>query len=56
MVVLYHSSIVFQSGFEGEWIVSDPLKSKSIRLIGLYGDLFGMFMLFSSRDISFRFQ
>ncbi len=46
MVVLYHSSIVFQSGFEGEWIVSDPMKSKSIGLIGLYGDLFGMFILF----------
>ena len=46
MVVLYHSSIVFQPGFEGEWIVSDPMKSKSIGLIGLYGDLFGMFILF----------
>lgn len=46
MVVLYHSSIVFQSGFEGKWIVSDPIKSKSIGLIGLYGDLFGMFILF----------
>ena len=46
MVVLYHASIVFQPGFEGKWIVSDPIKSKSIGLIGLYGDIFGMFILF----------
>lgn len=46
MVVIYHASIVFQSGFADQWIVSDPLKSKSIGLIGLYGDLFGMFILF----------
>jgi peptidoglycan/LPS O-acetylase OafA/YrhL len=46
LVVLYHSSIVFQAGFEESWIVSDPMKSKSIGLIGLYVNLFVMFTLF----------
>ncbi len=45
-VVLYHASIVFQPGFEHMWLVSDDQKSNSIGLIGLYGDVFGMFLLF----------
>lgn len=46
LVVLYHSAIVYQSGFEDEWIVSDPMKSKSIGLIGLYLNTFVMFIIF----------
>ncbi len=46
LVVLYHTSLVFQPGFESKWLVSDPVKSNSIGLIGLYGDIFGMFVLF----------
>ncbi len=46
MVVLYHASIVFQPGFENDWIVSDNIKSNFIGLIGLYGDTFAMFLLF----------
>ncbi len=46
LVVLYHASIAFQPGFEDQWIVSDTMKSNAIGLIGLYGDVFAMFLIF----------
>lgn len=45
-VVMYHAAIVYQSGFEATWIVSDPVKSKSIGLLGLVIDSFVMFTIF----------
>jgi len=46
LVILFHAAIVYQHGFEADWIVSDPIKSDSIGLVGLYLDLFVMFILF----------
>jgi len=45
-VVLYHAAIVYQPGWEDIWLVSDAQKSNSIGLIGLYVDLFCMFLMF----------
>ena len=45
-VVLYHAAIVYQSGFEASWIVSDPVKAKSIGILGLIIDSFVMFTIF----------
>ena len=45
-VVLYHAAIVYQSGFEASWIVSDPSKAKSIGILGLIIDNFVMFTIF----------
>lgn len=46
LVVLYHSALVYQGGMESSWIVSDPVKSKSIGLLGMYLDVFVMFIMF----------
>jgi len=46
LVILFHAAIVYQHGFEADWIVSDPIKSDSIGLVGLYIDVFVMFILF----------
>ena len=46
LVVLYHSALVYQIGLESNWIVSDPVKSESMGLIGMYLDVFVMFILF----------
>ncbi len=45
-VVMYHAAIVYQSGFEANWIVSDPQKIKSIGILGLILDSFIMFIIF----------
>ena len=45
-VVMYHAAIVYQNGFETSWIVSDPVKSKSIGMLGLILDNFIMFTIF----------
>lgn len=46
LVVLHHASLVYQPGFEGVWIVSDPIKSDLIGFVALYGDVFVMFLIF----------
>ncbi|HKI90596.1 MAG TPA: acyltransferase family protein, partial [Draconibacterium sp.] len=46
LVVILHSGMTYEQGFDAFWIVSDPAKWNPIALVRLYLDLFVMFMLF----------
>lgn len=46
LVILYHAAFVYQSALQTNWIVIDPVKSDSLGLVGMYIDLFVMFILF----------
>lgn len=46
LVVLLHAGIVYEPILENVWIVSDPVKNNSIVLIGMYLDIFVMFIMF----------
>ncbi len=46
LVVLLHSGMTYEQGFDAFWIVSDPAKWNPIALVRLYLDLFVMFTMF----------
>ena len=46
LVVLLHSGMTYEAGFDSFWIVSDPDKCTQIALVRMYIDLFVMFIMF----------
>jgi surface polysaccharide O-acyltransferase-like enzyme len=46
LVIMLHAGMTYQSGFDAFWIVSDPEKSNSLALVGMYIDIFVMFTMF----------
>ena len=46
LVVVLHAGIVYEPILENTWIVSDPVKNSTIALIGMYLDIFVMFIMF----------
>lgn len=46
LVIVYHAGFVFQNSMAGNWIVVDSAKADWLGLVGLYLDLFVMFILF----------
>jgi len=46
LVVVLHAGMIYESGFDSFWIVSDPAKWNPIGLLRLYLDLFVMFIIF----------
>jgi len=46
IVILYHAGFVYQWSLANNWLVVDPIKIDALGLIGMYLDVFVMFMLF----------
>jgi len=46
LVVLLHSAMTYQEGFDSFWITIDPAKANSLALVNMYLDLFIMFTIF----------
>ena len=46
LVILLHAGMIYESGFDSFWIVSDPAKLNPIALVRMYLDIFIMFIMF----------
>ncbi len=46
IVILYHAGFVYQWSLATNWLVVDSVKSDSLGLVGMYLDIFVMFVLF----------